>query len=79
LTVHESPTALERRGVRAKAANEAFDNAWLSVAHQFIGYANATDKARVMLAEFVQAVARDGDTDVAQIERLWTRAPKRDS
>jgi hypothetical protein len=45
--------ALIFQAATAKAAKEAFDSAWSAVAHQFAGDANATDKARVILAECV--------------------------
>ncbi|HJU33238.1 MAG TPA: hypothetical protein VJ740_17360 [Hyphomicrobiaceae bacterium] len=53
-----------------QAAKEAFERAWMSVAHQYAGDAQAAEKARVTLAECVLAVTRDGDTDIDQIERL---------
>ena len=59
------------RAATAKAAKDAFENAWVKVAPQYAGAdGKAVESARVTLAECVLAATSDGDTDVGQIERL---------
>jgi hypothetical protein len=53
-----------------QAVNQAFDSAWAALGPRYHGDANASEDARLKLAECILAVTKDGATNAAQIERL---------
>jgi hypothetical protein len=52
-----------------KAVNQAFDNAWTTIANNYANDAKAA-AARLKLAECILAATRDDSRDADQIERL---------
>ena len=54
----------------AKAMQQAFDEAWKLIAHQWTNDPKATQDNRLKLAECVVSVTHDGTTDAEQIKLL---------